>query len=199
MKLEKYKLRFNAAQTAFEFISEGPKGNILKGVYYSKVAVKGFKNIYNLAFGDKILDSGDIDDLIVTNNQDHEKILATVAYTVIVFTKRHPKAQIIIQGSNSARTRLYQIAISKYFEEISEIFDIQGLINDELFDINLKLSKLLQEADTFYNKNILPNINSLTTVDYDNLKKFANTLFCTSSSQKCVLFSNSSVSLSHSY
>ena len=126
MRLEKYQLVENSTKTAFEFTSVGPKGNILKGIYFTKIKVKGAKNLYNLAFGDKNLHSGEIDDQVVTNNQDREKVLATVANTIIIFTKYYPKAQIFFEGSNDARTRMYQIAISKYFDEFSDIFDIKG-------------------------------------------------------------------------
>jgi hypothetical protein len=132
MRLEKYKLEFNANKTVFEFISEGPKGNILKSVHYTKMKVKGIRNIYNLAFGDKNNDTGDIDDNIVSGNQDREKVLATVINTVIIFTEKNPKAQIFITGSTPARTRLYQIAIGKYLEEFSEIFDIKGVTQNQL-------------------------------------------------------------------
>ncbi len=145
MRLEKYKVKSNSAKTAFVFISEGPKGSILKGVYYSKLKVKGYKNLYNLAFGDKLIDADDIDDSIVTDNGDREKVLATVANTVIIFTKRHPKAQIYIEGSTAARTRLYQMAIGKYFAELSEIFDIKGVIDMEWlpYEKNINYSAFL--------------------------------------------------------
>ena len=126
MRLEQYKVKFNPTKTAFVFTSEGPKGSILKGVYYTKIKAEGYKNLYNLAFGDKLIDSDDIDDRVVTDNKDSEKVLATVANTVITFTKRHPNAHVFIAGSNTARIRLYRMAISKYFDELSEIFVIQG-------------------------------------------------------------------------
>ena len=131
MKLEKYKLEFNASKTSFEFISEGPKGSILKRIEYTKVEIKGVKNLYNLGFGDINIDSIEIDDVVVTDNQDREKVLATVASTVFIFTKRYPKAKIIMRGRNTARTRLYRMAINKYFDELSEHFDIKGNFNKQ--------------------------------------------------------------------
>lgn len=145
MRLEKYKLRFNAEQTVFQFTSEGPKGNILKGVYFTKMKAKGFRNLYNLAFGDKTGDKGEIDDNVVTDNQDREKVLATVVNTLIIFIEKHPKAQVFMQGSNPVRTRLYQMAINKYFEEFSEMFDIQGFTQNQLvpFKKNVKYNAFL--------------------------------------------------------
>ena len=129
MRLEKYELKKNPNKIAFEFTSEGPKGSILKGIYYSKIKFKGVSNLYNLAFGDKDKYSGQIDDQVITDNQDREKVLSTVANTVIIFTTHYPKAQIYFEGSNNARTRLYQMAISKYFDELSENFNIKGYIS----------------------------------------------------------------------
>lgn len=130
MRLEKYKIQFNSNRTAFEFTSEGSKGRILKRVEYSKIKYKGVKNYYNLGFGDISVNSDEIDDTVVTDNQDREKIIATVASTIFIFIKRYPKASIIIRGSNKARIRLYRMAISKYFDELSETFDIQGYFNE---------------------------------------------------------------------
>jgi hypothetical protein len=129
MRLEKYKVKYNPAKTTFFFTSEGPKGRIEKGVYYSKIKHKGYKMLYHLSFGDKLKDSDDIDDQVVTDNKDSEKVLATVANTLIAFSKQHPKAQIFFEGSNTARNRLYRMAISKYFDELSIIFDIYGSFN----------------------------------------------------------------------
>jgi hypothetical protein len=126
MRLDRYKAKFNAAKTNFTFISEGPKGNIPKGVNYTKMKIKGYKNLYNLSFGDRDPTTGEIDDLVVTDNQDRDKILATIFGTVRAFLKNHPNAQVFLTGSTPVRTRLYRMAIGKYLEELDEYFDIQG-------------------------------------------------------------------------
>ena len=145
MRLEKYEAKANKTKTIFTFTSKGPKGNIIKIVLYSKMKVKGFKNVYNLAFGDKLLNSNDFDDTIITDNQDREKVLATVVNTVIIFSNRHPEAQIYFEGSNDARIRLYNMVISKYFGELSEIFEIKGVSDRKLlpFDKNINFSSFL--------------------------------------------------------
>ena len=43
------------------------------------------KDVYNIAFGDKDNTTGNIDDTIISNNGDSEKVLATVAATVYAF------------------------------------------------------------------------------------------------------------------
>jgi hypothetical protein len=87
--------------------------------------------VFNLAFGDWNEKTCRIDDKIKSNNSDREKILATVAATVIQFTDHHPEAIIYIEGSTPPRTRLYQMGISKFFTEINQNFEIEGLINGE--------------------------------------------------------------------
>ena len=112
MRLEKYALTSNATKTQFEFISKGPKGSILKCVIFSKMKIKGYKNLYNLEFGDKRDNSDEIDDLVISDNQDRDIVLVTVANAILNFFEKHPKSQVFFQGSTPSRTRLYQIAIS---------------------------------------------------------------------------------------
>jgi hypothetical protein len=148
MGLEEYESKSNKAQTTFDFISEGSKGQILKSVRFVKI--KGVRNVYNLAFGDKRKGSNKIDDRVVSNNQDRDKVLATVAKTVIIFTTRHPKANIFFKGSTEVRTRLYQIAIGKHLDELSEDFDIQGYLDKswQLYEKNVTYSAFLISRKT---------------------------------------------------
>jgi len=124
----KYPLKSASSLAVFEFISEGPKGKIEKIIKFSETHLKDF---YNLGFGDKNLQSGDIDDLVVSNNGDSEKILATVVSAVYAFTDKYPDAWIYATGSTTVRTRLYRMGISKYLEEAQEDFAIFGLLGDE--------------------------------------------------------------------
>ena len=123
MRHERYELEVAPDTRTFEFTSVGPKGEIPKLVIYSKI---DDKNFYNLAFGDKNLDTGQIDDLVVTNNKDSQKVLATVAFTVYTFTSEYPNALILAEGSSKARTRLYQMGISNNLEEITTDFVVWG-------------------------------------------------------------------------
>ena len=120
---ELYELEEGSNAMTFEFTSVGPNGKIPKMVIYSKTNVR---NLYNLAFGDKNINTGDIDDLVITNNEDSQKVLATVASTVYVFLNKYPEALIIATGSTKARTRLYQMGISKYLDEITADFNVFG-------------------------------------------------------------------------
>ena len=130
MGIDQYVLTVDRAKVNFDFISDGPKGQILKTVRYTKIKIKGINNLYNLAFGDRLVDSDDIDDLTISGNQDRDKILATVVATIFIFTQRYPTTIVFFKGSTPARTRLYQMAINKHFEALKERFDIDAL-NDE--------------------------------------------------------------------
>ena len=104
MKLPKYEVEAEDSLEVFEFNSEGSKGSIPKLIKFSETALKGF---YNLAFGDKNLMTGEIDDIVVFNNGDSEKVLATIVSAVYAFTDRNKNAWIYATGSTPARTRLY--------------------------------------------------------------------------------------------
>ncbi len=112
----------------FEFVSIGTKGAITKVVRYREINVK---DIYNLGFGDKETGTDYINDLVVTNNNDSQKVLATVARTLYLFTDHYPHASIIATGSTSARTRLYRMGISTNLAAIEQDFDVLGLTDED--------------------------------------------------------------------
>jgi hypothetical protein len=128
MKLPRYELKAEKSLMVFEFISEGTKGEIPKLIKYSKTNVK---DIYNLAFGDKSQETGEIDDNVVSNNGDSEKVLATVVSTVFAFSDKYPDSWIFATGSTKSRTRLYRIGITKYIDEIKNDFELYGLNENE--------------------------------------------------------------------
>ncbi len=79
--------------------------------------------INNLAFGDKNHLTGEIDDRIVTDNGDSEKVLATVVAAVYSFCDHFPDVWIYATGSTAARTRLYKMGINKYFDVVQADFE----------------------------------------------------------------------------
>ncbi len=85
MHLERYQYTRSKTFLDFEFESEGPKGKITKIVRYSLQNANGI-SYCNLGFGDLNTATGKIDDLVISNNKDRSKILATVAATVLEFT-----------------------------------------------------------------------------------------------------------------
>lgn len=115
----------------YTFNSVGPKGIIELRIIISKDDQE--ESIYhNLAFGvwNKALD--DIDDTIALRNGDMDQILATVAQTALLFLKNNPQSLLYIQGSNSTRTRKYQMGISKYASMVPSNLEVLGLINEKL-------------------------------------------------------------------
>lgn len=108
----------------FRFESIGVNGVKQKIIQYQSTE---YYNTVNLAFGD-IGDNGELDDKVRSSNGDHEKVLITVASTSLIFTEKYPDCFIIVSGSCHLRTRLYQMSILKYYDEISKDFIIWGYI-----------------------------------------------------------------------
>ena len=127
MNIERYPLTIGETSMVYEFISEGINGRISKLVIYRET---NLHNLYNLGFGDKNAETGYIDDLVITNNGDSQKVLATVASTLLHFTNKFPNAMVFITGTTKTRTRLYRIGISNNLELISENFLIFGQHDD---------------------------------------------------------------------
>ena len=129
MNLNRYPFSTNETFLDFEFESYGPNGLIKKIVRYSPQNANGI-TYFNLAFGDWNEKKGAIDDSVISNNNDKEKILATVAATVLEFTKHFPDVMVYAKGSNTARTRLYQIGISTNWAAIEPLLMVYGFYND---------------------------------------------------------------------
>ncbi len=128
MKLPRYEYSTESEAELFKFVSEGVKGNIKKLVVYTRMIPD---DVYNLAFGDYDEETESIDDTIVTNNNDSQKVLATVASTLYVFTDKHPSVWVYAKGSNHVRTRLYRMGITTSLEEVSQDFEVYGLIEED--------------------------------------------------------------------
>lgn len=133
MNKPKYQLNAEQDLTVFNFLSDGPKGKIPKIIEIKETNLKGF---FNLAFGDKDLDTGKINDSAVTNNNDTEKVLATVVSAVYAFTDLNPDAWVYAAGSTQARTRLYRMGINKYLNEVETDFDIYGELENNWCEFN---------------------------------------------------------------
>lgn len=127
MILPKYPLSSSNQLMTFEFESEGKLGRVLKLVTYQPTNLKG---VYNLAFGDKNSESGQINDKITTDNGDRDKVLATVAATVYAFTDKYPDSWVYLTGSTKSRTRLYRIGIAKFIDELDQDFEVYGQLID---------------------------------------------------------------------
>jgi hypothetical protein len=127
MKLPRYSITFEDNLRTFYFISEGKKGIVEKVVHYDEIAV----GVFNLALADRNPITSQWDDEVVTDNDDTEKILATVIDTVYIFTTANPTAYIYAKGSTHSRNRLYRRSITKYLEQALKDFIIWGELEDE--------------------------------------------------------------------
>jgi hypothetical protein len=132
MNLNSYSYKISEGFLDYEFYSHGPKGAIKKVVRFTLVQLSSYK-YYNLGFGDWDEKEGRIDDFVISNNKDAERVLATVASTVIDFTDHYPNEIIFAQGSSPSRTRRYQMGINKYWKDIEAIFEVYGLLESEGF------------------------------------------------------------------
>jgi hypothetical protein len=130
MNLERYKYSTNKSFLDFEFYSEGPKGKVKKIVRFSPQNANGI-TYFNLGFGDWNEEKKQVDDKIITNNRDREKILATVASTVLEFTRHFPDVMVYAKGSSSARTRLYQMGLVANWKEIEPLLHVYGFFESK--------------------------------------------------------------------
>lgn len=137
MKLPRYELIAEKSLKVYEFTSEGPKGQILKLIKFSETALKDF---YNLAFGDKNIGTGEIDDKVISNNGDSEQVLATVVAAVYSFTDTNRDVWVYATGSTKARTRLYRMGISKYIKEVEKDFHVFGQLEGEWDDFKIEVN-----------------------------------------------------------
>ena len=116
--------------TGFTFISIGPNGNFEIEVQFTPIIESEEVIFYNLGFG-AIDKSGELDDTIILNNGDRNKIIATIAGLTMIFLKQYPTASVFFSGSTPARTRLYRRSIAINIEELKHDFEIIGIPKDE--------------------------------------------------------------------
>ena len=153
MKIDKYPVFIGETSMVFEFISEGIRGSIPNLIIYSQTHLHNF---YNIGFGDKDETTGQIDDEVVTNNGDSEKVLATVASTLYIFLDKFPDAMVFASGSTKAKTRLYRMGISNNLPEIENDFEVYGLAGESWepfqkqteYDGFLVIKKVILEHET---------------------------------------------------
>ncbi len=130
MNLERYVYSTNKDLFNFRFNSSGPKGIITKGVRFTPENANGV-TYFNLAFGDLDETTGHINDISRSNNEDRDKILATIAVITLEFTAYFPDFIVYVKGSTLARTRLYQMQIARNHSEINLELNVYGFIDDQ--------------------------------------------------------------------
>lgn len=155
MDLEKYSVIKKAENDVltFQFISDGPKGKITKIVQFTQIE----GNFYNLAFGDYCEEEDKLDDQSLSGNGDRDKVLATVANCFLEYSREFPEHAIFAAGSTPARTRLYQMGIARYRQQIEMEFDILGEYENKWVpfapNINFKSFLIYRNSANFINNN----------------------------------------------
>jgi len=87
--------------TKYIFTSKG-KTDIVKAIQYSYVQEYNNKQVYNLGFGDYNMETGETDDIVLTDNGDTYVVFNTVLTTKSMFFEAYPNDMMIVQGSDSA-------------------------------------------------------------------------------------------------
>ena len=140
MQIERYRTQSTVDSLIYTFESVGERV-IQKVVIYSKIenptsiGLPFNTSVYNLGFGDWSEGTGEIDDQIISKNGDTEIVLATVAGTAYNFWAEYSKSRIFFMGSipegeKPRRTRLYQMKINRYFDDISAVVKVEGFTDN---------------------------------------------------------------------
>jgi hypothetical protein len=124
---------------------------IKKSVQFEESGIKGF---YNLAFGDLTEGLEELNDTIVSNNGNREKVLATIISAIYSYSEKYPFRWIYAVGSTGSRTRLYQMGISKYLNQVKSDFELYGLINGywQVFEKGVNYEAFLARRKTNQNE-----------------------------------------------
>ncbi|PWK21452.1 hypothetical protein LV89_03745 [Arcicella aurantiaca] len=118
----------------YEFYSESENRKVKKLVIFSG---RDDNHVYNLALLD-VLEDGQYSDIIVTNNNDFQTVMATVIDILKDFLNEFPQKIVTFRGSDERRQRLYRIIITRELDIIKQSFSVFGLKNEhiELFEPN---------------------------------------------------------------
>lgn len=130
----------------FYFVSRNSDGNnpIYKVVTYVPVQRYGI-HYYNLGLADYDVDTGQYNDIVISNNGDMRKILTTVVSTLPIFFGEHPDKIVHIEGSDQTRKDYYHKLINDYWYRIQELYFVEGCNNGtvEIFQKGMKYEFIL--------------------------------------------------------
>ncbi|MBO9614176.1 MAG: hypothetical protein J7619_15830 [Dyadobacter sp.] len=133
----------NLENTRFQFQSVGKRGVFEKVVYFTFLT----EDMHNLSLVDFDPATKEYNDMSVTDNGDMPEILATVIAIIHEFFNSHPDQKIYFRGSTPTRTRLYQIAISKVYDQDNSDLFIKGYLDEDWvpFEPNVNFHGFLVE------------------------------------------------------
>lgn len=128
MRFEHYDgIVFNDEKLEYRFVSEGPKGKIIKIVRFDPTKRR---DLYNLTFGN-LKKMGFVDDDAIDDNKDRNKILKTITIIIYRFTSLYPGALIFFTGSTPARTRLFRMILTSYNNDLKKDYQLYGVKKDK--------------------------------------------------------------------
>jgi hypothetical protein len=104
-------------------------------------------DVQNLALLDYDPATNDYSDQPITDNGDMAEVIATVISIIKRFLDSNPGQKIYFEGNTPARTRLYQIAISKVYDPEHSDLLISGYKNNHWtsFEPNVSFEGFLIE------------------------------------------------------
>jgi hypothetical protein len=126
MDLPYYALRSTRSRLQYTFYSEGRRGKILKVIRF--VMVQTLPVVFNVSLGDVNSKTGELSAEAISDNGDRDRILRTVAESIILFCRRYPQVYVFVGGNSLVRNRLYRMIISNRIEEIRERCEVFGVI-----------------------------------------------------------------------
>jgi hypothetical protein len=108
--------------SVFQFISEGPRGSIVKQITITKTDQS---RVYFLQLGD-LTEYGRFNRATISNNGDMDRILATVILAIDIYTETYPNRWIEITSVSQGRVRLFRMAIGANLKRLSAVFTIRS-------------------------------------------------------------------------
>jgi hypothetical protein len=124
MSLNPYPIESDENRLIFRFQSISSIKTIQKVILF--IPLKSNPDVYNLALCD-VDELGELRDDVKSNNDDLERVMATVILTIETFLETNPTKKVFFKGNTQSKTRLYQITINHIFETISHKFYIEGV------------------------------------------------------------------------
>jgi len=85
-----------------------------------------------MGLGDLNPETGEVDFYSVSDNGDRNAVLATVSEIIESFFELYPTHTIYFKGTSKSRTRLYQMAINHFYDELTKRFHILGELDDKM-------------------------------------------------------------------
>lgn len=128
-----YPLVISNNALAYRFDSISDQLIIHKAIEFSPFPSNAI--FYNLALLD-IEEGGTANDLAVSNNQDMNRVIATVFKAILLFFEKYPNKLVYFKGSDETglRTRLYRVLISRELEKVNKMFAVYGQLTEDTYE-----------------------------------------------------------------